>query len=70
MSDISVRIRQAREKKGWSMLRLAREAGVSSGYLPQVGVTIREPRIQTIQKLSGALGVSFEWLAFGKGKKA
>ncbi len=52
------------------MLRLAREAGVSSGYLPQVGVTIREPRIQTIQKLSGALGVSFEWLAFGKGKKA
>ena len=62
------RIREAREQAGISQTELARLLGVTRSACSQwesVGGTA--PRRDRLEQLAGLLGVSFEWLATGRG---
>ena len=56
-------LKRLRLKKGWSQERLAREAGIS--YITLVKIergNIQNPKLETLMKLAGALGVSIDKL--------
>lgn len=65
---IQDRIREAREQAGISQTELARLLGVTrsacSQWESQRGTA---PRRERLEQLSSLLGVSFEWLATGRG---
>jgi transcriptional regulator with XRE-family HTH domain len=58
--QIGQRIRQRREELGWSLSRLAEEAGVGKGYVWSLekGDTKARPSGQTIYRIAEALGVT------------
>lgn len=50
-----------RKEKGWSQERLAHEAGISYNTLIKIERNgIKNPKIETVIKLSKALGVSLD----------
>jgi len=56
-------LKKLRNKKGWSQEKLAREAGIS--YIALVKIErgmIKNPKLETLIKLSKALGVSIDKL--------
>lgn len=54
-------LKKYRTKKGWSQERLAREAGISYNTLIKIERGgIKNPKIETIIKLSRALDVSLD----------
>ena len=54
-------LKKYRAKKGWSQEKLAREAGISYNTLIKIERGgIKNPKIETIIKLSRALGVSLD----------
>lgn len=53
---VGPRIRQLREKKGWSLTELAERAGISRSYLSQVERGESEPTQGKIVRLADALG--------------
>ena len=62
------RIREAREQAGVSQTELARLLGVTRSACSQwESVQGTAPRRQRLEQLAQLLGVSFEWLATGRG---
>ncbi len=62
------RIREAREQAGVSQTELARLLGVTRSACSQWESDHgTAPRRERLEQLAGLLGVSFEWLATGKG---
>ena len=56
-------IKELRNKKGWSQEKLAREADISYQTLIKIERGgIKNPKIETMIKLAGALGVSIDEL--------
>jgi len=56
-------LKKLRNKKGWSQERLAREAGISYHTLIKIEQDrIKNPKLETLIKLSKALGVSLDKL--------
>jgi len=56
---LSEKICQLRTEKNWSSGRLAKEAGVSRGYLWQIESGVREsPSLHILQQLASALGTN------------
>jgi len=56
-------LKKLRNKKGWSQERLAREAGISYQTLIKIEQDrIKNPKLETLIKLSRALGVSIDRL--------
>ena len=56
-------LKRLRNKKGWSQERLAREAGISYQTLIKIEQDrIKNPKLETLIKLSKALGVSIDRL--------
>lgn len=55
--DILTEIRQEIEKKGWSMYRVAKEAGVSQTALKRTLVGEHSPTIDTLNKIIKPLGL-------------
>ncbi len=56
MDDIGGRVKAAREIKGWSMSRLAQEAGVSKGYLSQLEASPQaNPSLDILKRIADAL---------------
>jgi len=56
-------LKKLRNKKGWSQERLAREAGISYQTLIKIEQDrIKNPKLETLIKLSKALGVSIDRL--------
>lgn len=54
-------IKKLRNKKGWSQEKLAREAGISYQTLIKIEQNrIKNPKLQTLIKLTKALGVSLD----------
>ncbi|WP_172251900.1 helix-turn-helix domain-containing protein [Saccharibacillus deserti] len=54
-------LKQVRERKGWSINRLAGAAGVSTSQISRIEHGLRGvPKPQTITKIAQALGVSYE----------
>lgn len=72
MNTISVRIREARDAKGWTQLDLARRMGLSEAYGPmQVSHwenDYKEPTPVNLLRLSDALGVSVDFLLKGNSR--
>lgn len=56
-SPIGPRVRQLREKQGWSLTELAERAEISRSYLAQIERGGSTPTQEKIIKLAGALGV-------------
>lgn len=62
------RIREAREQAGVSQTELARLLGVTRSACSQwESATGTAPRRERLEQLAQLLGVSFEWLATGRG---
>lgn len=59
MEHIGAAIRRARNKKGWSIGRLARETELDGGYLSKLETgKVASPGIVTIERIATALGMS------------
>jgi transcriptional regulator with XRE-family HTH domain len=54
--QIGRRIKEAREKKGWSQTKLAKLAGVSQSHLTRLERGVKTPREGTLRKIGTALG--------------
>lgn len=60
---IGERLRYLRKKKGYSISRLAKEAGVSKTYLSYLDRGLQNnPSLQFLEKVSSRLGISVEYL--------
>jgi len=56
--DIGVRMKEMRRQKGWSLDVLAGKAGLSKSFLSEMERGGRCPRLDTLQRISAALGIS------------
>ena len=62
MTDLAARLRLAREIRGMSRADLSRLSGVSARDLKAHELGARRPSAASLARLSGALGVSVDWL--------
>ena len=62
--SLSVRIRSARRRRGFSQEALARVLGVSKNTVARWEAGA-QPRGKTVAKIAAALGVSNDWLLAG-----
>jgi transcriptional regulator with XRE-family HTH domain len=67
MKNVSVRLKQAREAKGWSQARLASASGLAQSTVGNIEAGTRQAR-GSLPELAKALDVSYEWLANGIGE--
>jgi ribosome-binding protein aMBF1 (putative translation factor) len=56
LSELGLTVQSQREALGWSQERLAREAGVNAETVRQLERGITEPKPETLEKISAALG--------------
>jgi XRE family transcriptional regulator, regulator of sulfur utilization len=54
---LAIRLRELRERRGWSQEQLAARAGISRGYLARLETARQDPRLSTLEKLARALKV-------------
>ncbi len=54
---LGARIKQLREKAGFTQEKLAEKSGISLDYLGKIEVCINKPGLKTILKLANALRV-------------
>jgi transcriptional regulator with XRE-family HTH domain len=66
MINISKRIKKIRKQKGLSQTELGKRIGVSQQVISNYERNIREPDIETLLKIAGALEVSLEMLVIEK----
>ena len=67
---LSERLRWARETAGLTTRQLADAAHVARGYPSAIECEqFKKPSLAALQRLSETLEVTFDWLAFGRGKK-
>lgn len=55
---LATRVARLREEKGWTQTKLAQEAKVAQSAISDIEQAQRVPRIDTLDKISAALGVS------------
>ena len=67
LMSIGSRIRTARMAIGLSQLALAEKAGFPKARVGQWECGNRNPGVEPLTALADALGVSFSWLALGRG---
>lgn len=65
MSTVGERIRQHRQKLGYTQERLAAEATISKGFLSEVETGTRNPSAEYLLRIANALGVSLDYLMKG-----
>jgi transcriptional regulator with XRE-family HTH domain len=58
LQTIGARVRQAREKRGWSQETLAAEAGVDRSYMSGVERGVRNVTVLKLEAIARAIGVS------------
>ena len=59
------RIQQARKAAGLSQKELGRKLGVSGSMVGQYENNLRNPKLETLQRIAGALSADAEWLRTG-----
>lgn len=64
---LEIRIRNARERLGWSQVDLARRMSVAQSTVSGWESGMKAPRTRIMGRLAVTLGVSFEWLSTGRG---
>lgn len=64
--DVKQRLQQLMDERGWTIYRLAKEAGVSWSTIRNVFRRGTEPSISTLEVLCKGLGISLaQFFAFG-----
>jgi transcriptional regulator with XRE-family HTH domain len=56
-SGVGTRLKQLRQQRGWSMVQLARDVGVTTGMISQIENNLADPSLTTLRKLAQVLGV-------------
>lgn len=56
--DVLNRIRQLRDKRGWSNYRLSREAQISEGSLNNLFRLNNQPTLPTLKAICGGFGIT------------
>jgi len=65
-SPIGVRLRQERERLGWSLREAERRSGVPNAHISQIETgAIQRPELATLAPLAAAYGLSLDELATG-----
>lgn len=59
---IGERIRAARKKAGLTQMELADKMGVTEPAIRAIEIRTKSPRVDTIERIASALGVSPAWL--------
>lgn len=62
MKDLGKRLKNARERAGFSQRELSKTSGVSQGMISQIEAGNKEGGLRTLEKLAQGLGISFEAL--------
>ena len=65
MNTVGERIRQQRQKLGYTQEHLASVAGMSKGFLSEVETGTRNPSAEYLLRIANALGVSLDYLMKG-----
>lgn len=60
--NLSKRIREARQKKGWTQEYLGLEAGVCSKFVANIESGKKTCRVYALYKIAKTLDVSMDWL--------
>lgn len=68
VQTIAERLKQARDRKGWTQGELAVAAGVSQGTIGNIESGARQAKASLVP-ISEALGVNWKWLALGEGSE-
>lgn len=69
--DLEIRVRVARQRAGMTQSQLAERIGVTRGAVANWEITKRpKPSVSNLIEIALATGVSFEWLATGRGEMA
>jgi len=55
---LSMRVKALREERGLTQGKLAKQAGVSLGYLARLEIGMHDPSLSTLAKLAKALKVT------------
>jgi transcriptional regulator with XRE-family HTH domain len=55
---LTMRLKRLREERGLTQERLAKQAGVSHGYLARLEIGMHDPSLSTLAKLAKALKVT------------
>jgi DNA-binding XRE family transcriptional regulator len=58
--DLGARIRTVRERANLSQLELSRRSGIAQESLSRIETGRRDPRLGTLRRLSGGMGLSLE----------
>ncbi|MCY4177346.1 MAG: helix-turn-helix transcriptional regulator [Endozoicomonadaceae bacterium] len=66
---LTIRIIKARREKKLSQQALADLIGISRSALAQWETELSRPTLKSLRKMAEVLGVSFEWLATGRGNQ-
>lgn len=61
------KIKEARKKAGLTQKELGQKLGLSFQAIAQWENDLRNPKFETLKKISDALGVSTSWLIYGEG---
>ena len=69
MATIGDRIREQREKRGWTQEKLAEEAQLSKSFLSDVENNKRDISTTNALKIANALGCSLQYLVSGETSK-
>jgi transcriptional regulator with XRE-family HTH domain len=66
MPTIGDRIKEIRERRGWTQEKLADEASISKGFLSDVENNKRDISSTNVLKIANAMGASLEYLMRGE----
>ena len=69
MAELMERLKELRIKRGFSFRALAKQAGVSLATIQNLEAGTFDPRVSTLRKLAGALGVRLS-ITLDEGNKA
>ena len=58
--DVGIRIKELREKKGFTVNKLANLAGISQSFLRDIELGNKNPTIETLSYFCDALGISLK----------
>ena len=64
--SIGNRIKTIRKARGWTQTQLAKKSGVATITVSQYETGKRQPRLEQLQSIAEALGVSWFYLSTGK----
>lgn len=65
MASTGDRIKEIRDKRGWTLDKLAEESKISKGFLSDVENNKRDISSQNLLRIANALGVSVDYLLKG-----